>query len=102
LGYTNALNKMGANIQLFPECLGSKPCRFVNKDYLHSALITGPTALSGAKIEVPDLRAGFSYVIAAVIAKGKSELIGVEKIQRGYEDLKDRLQNIGAIIDETK
>ncbi len=102
LGYTDALNKMGANIQLFPECLGSKPCRFVNKDYLHSALITGPTALSGAKIEVPDLRAGFSYVIAAVIAKGKSELIGVEKIQRGYEDLKDRLQNIGAIIDETK
>ena len=102
LGYVDALNRMGANIQLFSECLGSKSCRFVNKDYLHSALITGPTPLNGARIEIPDLRAGFSYVIAALIAKGKSELIGVEKIQRGYENLKDRLKNLGATMDETK
>ncbi len=99
MGYTSALIKMGANIQLFSECLGNKDCRFVNKDYLHSALITGPTFLKGATIEVPDLRAGFSYVIAALIAEGESELIGVDKIERGYENLKERLRKLGAKIE---
>ncbi|NMB92053.1 MAG: UDP-N-acetylglucosamine 1-carboxyvinyltransferase [Parcubacteria group bacterium] len=97
-GYTDALNKMGAKIYLFKECLGSKPCRFSHKDFLHSAIIVGPTPLKGAKIEVPDLRAGFSYLIAALIAEGKSELTGIEIIERGYENLKQRLINLGADI----
>ena len=42
-GYTDALIKMHAKIQLHRECLGSKPCRFVNRDYRHSAIIVGPT-----------------------------------------------------------
>ncbi len=97
-GYTEALNKMGAKIYLFKECLGSKPCRFAHKDFLHSAIIVGPTPLKGAKIQVPDLRAGFSYLIAALIAEGESELSGIEIIERGYENLKERLINLGANI----
>lgn len=97
-GYTEALNKMGAKIYLFKECLGSKPCRFSHKDFFHSAIIVGPTPLKGAKIEVPDLRAGFSYLIAALIAQGESELTGIETIERGYEHLKERLINLGADI----
>jgi len=97
-GYTDALNKMGAKIYLFKECLGSKPCRFSHKDFFHSAIIVGPTPLIGAKIEVPDLRAGFSYLIAALIASGESELTGIDIIERGYENLKARLNNLGASI----
>jgi len=97
-GYTDALNKMGAKIYLFKECLGSRPCRFSHKDFFHSAIIVGPTPLKGAKIQVPDLRAGFSYLIAALIAEGESELSGIETIERGYEGLKERLINLGAKI----
>ena len=97
-GYIDALNKMGAKIYLFRECLGSRPCRFSHKDFLHSAIIVGPTPLKGAKIQVPDLRAGFSYLIAALIAEGESELTGIETIERGYEGLKERLINLGANI----
>jgi len=97
-GYTDALNKMGAKIYLFKECLGSRPCRFSHKDFFHSAIIVGPTPLKGAKIQVPDLRAGFSYLIAVLIAEGESELSGIETIERGYEGLKERLINLGANI----
>jgi UDP-N-acetylglucosamine 1-carboxyvinyltransferase len=98
-GYTDALVKMGANIQLHRECLGGKPCRFVNQDYRHSAVIVGPTPLKAAEIAIPDLRAGFSYLIAALIAKGESKLTGVELIERGYEDIIGKLKSLGAYID---
>ncbi|MBU1032677.1 UDP-N-acetylglucosamine 1-carboxyvinyltransferase [Patescibacteria group bacterium] len=97
-GYTDALVKMGAKIQLHRECLGSKPCRYVDHDYKHSAVIVGPTPLKGADIEIPDLRAGFSYIIAALIAKGSTRLIGVEQIERGYEDIIGKLKALGADI----
>lgn len=98
LGYTEALKKMGAKIQVFSQCLGAKPCRFTYRDFPHSAVVIGPTPLKGQKLEIPDLRAGFSYLIATLIAQGESELTGIEKIERGYESLKERLSNLGAII----
>lgn len=97
-GYTDSLVKMGANIQLHRECLGGKPCRFINHDYRHSAVIVGPTPLKAAEIAIPDLRAGFSYLIAALIAKGESKLTGVELIERGYEDIIGKLRSLGADI----
>jgi len=97
-GYVEALNKMGANIQLTTHCLGSKPCRFTNRDYYHSAIITGPTKLHGTKLEVPDLRAGFAYLMAALIAQGESEITNIDKVERGYENIKERLLNLGAEI----
>ena len=41
-GFTEALVSMGAVIQLYPECLGATPCRFGQRNFLHSAVISGP------------------------------------------------------------
>jgi len=98
-GYTDALKQMGANIQLHSECLGSKPCRYQHRDYRHSAVIVGSTPLRAADIRIPDLRAGFSYLIAALVAEGKSRITGVEIIERGYEDIIGKLKKLGAKIE---
>lgn len=60
--------------------------------------IIGGYKLKGEKIQVPDLRTGFSYLITALIANGQSELSGIEIIERGYEGLKERLINLGTNI----
>lgn len=97
-GYVDALNTMGARIQLYRECLGSLKCRFGQRNWKHSAVISGPTPLHGAEILIPDLRAGFSYVIAALMARGESTLSNTGLIQRGYENLTGKLQTLGADI----
>jgi UDP-N-acetylglucosamine 1-carboxyvinyltransferase len=96
LGFTHALNEMGATIQLYRECLGGLPCRFGRRNFTHSAVISGPTKLHGADITVPDLRGGFSYLIAALAAEGTSRVHGVELIYRGYERFLDKLDGLGA------
>ncbi len=96
LGFTKALVDMGAHIQLFRECLGGLPCRFGQRNFLHSAVVSGPTTLRGADIEVPDLRGGFSYLIAALAAQGTSTVRGVDLIYRGYEKFLDKLDGVGA------
>jgi UDP-N-acetylglucosamine 1-carboxyvinyltransferase len=97
-GYTESLVKMGANIQLHSDCLGSKECRFKHQNFLHSCIISGPTPLKAADICIPDLRAGFSYLLAALMADGESRVTGVELIERGYEDIIGKLQKLGAEI----
>jgi UDP-N-acetylglucosamine 1-carboxyvinyltransferase len=97
-GYTDALNAMGAKIQLSSKCLGGSECRFQARNYLHSAVISGATALKGAELTVPDLRGGFSYVLAALLADGTSTLHNTSLIQRGYEDFLDKLTAIGADV----
>ncbi len=97
-GYTDALKRMGANIQLHSDCLGSKQCRFRHHNYLHSCIISGPTPLRGAEITIPDLRAGFSYLLAALMASGETRVSGTEIIERGYEDIIGKLQGVGADI----
>lgn len=97
-GYVETLNKMGAQIQLYNNCLGGRECRFANSNYLHSAVITGPTKLRGTDIRVPDLRGGFSYVIAALAATGDSTISNFEVLGRGYENLVEKLQGLGAEV----
>jgi UDP-N-acetylglucosamine 1-carboxyvinyltransferase len=99
-GYTEALNAMGANITIHTNCLGAKPCRFSYRNHPHSAVIVGPTSLKAANIEIPDLRAGFSYLVAALIAEGTSTITGVETINRGYERIVEKLKGLGAEIEE--
>ena len=96
LGFTRALNDMGATIQLYRECLGGLPCRFGQRNFMHSAVVPGPTKLHGAEITVPDLRGGFSYLIAALAAEGESTVHGVDLIYRGYERFQDKLDALGA------
>lgn len=101
-GYTEALNRMGANIQLSTECIG-KPCRFQHKGHAHSALIMGKTHLTALKepLEVPDLRAGLGYVIAAALAEGNTTLTHIERIERGYGNLAERLKGMNLEIKRT-
>ncbi|WP_196834984.1 UDP-N-acetylglucosamine 1-carboxyvinyltransferase [Zhihengliuella flava] len=101
-GFTKALVDMGATIQLHRECLGSVPCRFGQRNFLHSAVITGPSELSGRDIDVPDLRGGFSHLIAALAADGVSNVTGIELINRGYERFLEKLQGLGADVELTE
>jgi UDP-N-acetylglucosamine 1-carboxyvinyltransferase len=96
LGFTKALNRMGANIQRYKECLGATECRFHEKNFEHSAVIAGPTPLRGANILVPDLRGGFSYLVAALCAEGESKVYGISLIDRGYEFFREKLKAVGA------
>ncbi len=98
-GYTQALVEMGADVSLSPFCLGRLPCRFIGRGHNHSALIRGATPLEGAPIQIPDLRAGFAYIIAALTAHGTSEVSGTSFLERGYADIPGKLAAIGARFD---
>lgn len=99
-GYVEALKSMGARIQLYHRCLGQINCRFANRNALHSAVIAGPSVLRGAEIHIPDLRGGFSYIIAALVAEGVSKISNVSIIRRGYEDIVGKLLALKANIQE--
>ncbi len=96
LGYTSALNSMGATIQVYRDCLGGTPCRFGRRNFMHSAVIAGPSKLHAADLVIPDLRGGFSHLIAALAAEGTSHVYGVDLINRGYEDFDAKLAALGA------
>jgi UDP-N-acetylglucosamine 1-carboxyvinyltransferase len=100
-GDTRVLNQMGAKIQLSTECIG-RPCRFEHHGHEHSALITGATPLTALDkpVEVPDLRAGLAYVIAAAVARGSTTLTHVERIERGYGDIAARLGGLNLAIEK--
>jgi UDP-N-acetylglucosamine 1-carboxyvinyltransferase len=98
-GFVQALRKMGANIQLYKECVGGVPCRFGQRNFFHSAVIQGPTPLHAADIEVPDLRGGFSHLIAALAATGVSHVSGIDMISRGYEHFLSKLRKLNASVE---
>ncbi len=83
LNYLFELEKMGAHIE------------FLNP---HQALIIGPTKLNSIPISSCDIRAGAAMVIAALIANGTTEISNVYYIDRGYENLDEKLRSIGANI----
>ncbi|HEX6685417.1 MAG TPA: UDP-N-acetylglucosamine 1-carboxyvinyltransferase [Candidatus Limnocylindrales bacterium] len=97
-GYTQALNQMGANIQVYQDCLGGTPCRFGRMGFRHSAVIAGPAKLHAHDLVIPDLRAGFSHLIAALAGQGRSRVHGVDLINRGYENFEGKLTALGADI----
>lgn len=97
-GYTKTLKKMGADIELFTQCLGGKTCRFSKLNHFHSVVIKGKTELKGANIKIPDLRAGFAYIMAAILAKDTSYIKQIHFLERGYENIVQKLQSIGADI----
>ncbi len=101
-GYTTALQGMGAHIGLYTKCLGEVPCRFREKEYLHSCVVRGPTPLHGTRLAIPDIRAGFSYILAALCAEGVSQVYGIEHIERGYERLDKKLQSLGAKMERVE
>jgi UDP-N-acetylglucosamine 1-carboxyvinyltransferase len=97
-GYVHTLKQMGADIDFFTKCLGRKPCRFALQNHNHSIVIKGEAKLYGLDIEIPDLRAGFAYVLAALIAEGTSNIYNIHFLERGYENLEEKLKALGAKI----
>lgn len=83
LFYTDILNQMGANI-----IMGNP----------QQIIVQGPCILYGRRIISPDIRAGISLVIAALIARGESIIENIDQIDRGYEKIEERLQKLGAKI----
>ena len=61
--------------------------------------IKGKTKLYGSEVVATDLRAGASLLIAALIAKGTTTIDNIEFILRGYEDVINKLKQIGAKIE---
>ena len=83
MGHIPYLNKMGAKIT-------------ANGNH---AVIIGPTKLKGEKVVATDLRAGAAMVIAGLIAEGETQIADIEHILRGYENIIEKLQNVGAKIE---
>ena len=76
------LNEMGANIRIDDKLL----------------LITGPTKLVGKEVEATDLRAGACLVLAGLKAEGTTKITNIKYILRGYENIIEKLTNVGAHI----
>jgi len=84
--HINELLRLGANIEVF----GDK------------ALVKGKTPLSGAETIATDLRASASLVLAGLIASGETIINQVEHLDRGYENLEDKLKSLGAKIERIR
>jgi UDP-N-acetylglucosamine 1-carboxyvinyltransferase len=65
----------------------------------HHASITGPTALHGAEVEIGDLRAGASLILAALAADGATTIHGAHHVHRGYENIERKFLDLGARIE---
>lgn len=71
----------------------------------HRAVVVGHDnkfQLRGARLSSPDIRAGIALLIAALSAKGISQISNIEQIDRGYEDIEGRLTALGAAIKRVK
>lgn len=64
----------------------------------HRVIVSGPTRLLSDRLFCKDIRAGISVILAALVAKGKSEIENVETVERGYEKIVERLRSLGADI----
>ncbi|HEX6667248.1 MAG TPA: UDP-N-acetylglucosamine 1-carboxyvinyltransferase [Solirubrobacterales bacterium] len=65
----------------------------------HRAIVSGPSRLHGERLESPDIRAGMAMLIAALAADGVSEIGNIRQIDRGYEQIDERLRALGANIE---
>ncbi|MFA6118331.1 MAG: UDP-N-acetylglucosamine 1-carboxyvinyltransferase [Parachlamydiales bacterium] len=101
-GYTKTLKEMGADIELFTQCLGSCKCRYHSSNHFHSLVVKGPTKLKAKEISIPDLRAGFAYVMAGLLADKETILSNAKFLDRGYESIIEKLTSLGANIERVK
>jgi UDP-N-acetylglucosamine 1-carboxyvinyltransferase len=106
--YVKHLNNMGADIVYFDPIV-SDPENFYNFHWHHKIegfhqgiRIIGPTHLHNAVVEMDDIRAGATLVLAALSAAGQSYLYQAEILDRGYESIEKRLLDLGAAIDRIK
>ena len=67
----------------------------------HHATITGPSHLLGTEVEIGDLRAGASLILAALAAEGTTTIHGAHHVHRGYENIERKFLDLGASISRT-
>lgn len=84
LEWMSELRRMGADIDIIDS---------------HHAVITGRTALRGADVEIGDLRAGASLILAALAAEGTTVIRGAHHVHRGYENIEGKFLELGARIE---
>jgi len=90
--------KMFENRLFFTDKLVSMGARIILCDP-HRAVVTGPSRLSGQRMESPDIRAGMSMLLASLCARGESTIGAVYQIDKGYERIDERLRSVGARIE---
>ena len=103
--YINILKQMGASIEIFkPDVQDAS--NFYNFNWqdnketdIHAIKIKGPTLFKGGEFEIHDLRAGATTLLAAINANGKTILHNTDQIERGYENIKQKLIQLGAKIE---
>jgi UDP-N-acetylglucosamine 1-carboxyvinyltransferase len=86
LEWLGELRRMGAEIEIPDQ---------------HHATIHGPTRLHGANVEIGDLRAGASLILAALAADGMTTIKGAHHVHRGYEKIDQKFLELGARIERT-
>ncbi|MDD4083814.1 MAG: UDP-N-acetylglucosamine 1-carboxyvinyltransferase [Sphaerochaetaceae bacterium] len=64
----------------------------------HRVVVHGPSLLKCADLTSPDVRAGMALLIASICAEGKSKIQNIYQIERGYENICEKLENIGVQI----
>ena len=84
LEWLSELNRMGAKARIVDN---------------HHATITGRTPLVGAEVEIGDLRAGASLILAALAAEGTTTIHGAHHVHRGYENIERKFLDLGARIE---
>jgi UDP-N-acetylglucosamine 1-carboxyvinyltransferase len=87
LEWTSELRKMGARIEV-PDS--------------HHAIIDGPSTLRAADVEISDLRAGASLILAALAAEGTTTIHGGHHVRRGYENIEAKFLDLGARIERVQ
>ncbi len=99
-GFTEALREMGATHPGLPRVPRGRP-RAGSASATSGTPPSSPARRSckGAEITVPDLRGGFSHLIAALAAEGTSKVHGIDLIDRGYERFGDKLAALGAVVE---
>ena len=65
----------------------------------HRAVVVGPSQLHGQNLATPDIRAGMALVIAALVADGESVIHNIRQVERGYQNLHQRLSDLGAEVE---
>jgi UDP-N-acetylglucosamine 1-carboxyvinyltransferase len=65
----------------------------------HRVVVVGPSPLYGTRVESPDIRAGMALLVASLCAKGESQIFNIRQIDRGYQQIDERLRSVGASIE---
>jgi len=84
LDWLSELQRMGGNVEIVDP---------------HHAVITGRAPLHGAEVEIGDLRAGASLILAALAAEGRTTIHGAHHVHRGYENIEGKFLELGARIE---